>query len=83
MKRDLTPLLPMLKSLINDPDAGRRATAALLLPYVFSPTELPEALAQLARDRAAIVRMSAEAAAKKHCSAVNYARFREIISVKR
>ena len=83
MKRDLTPLLPMLKSLINDPDAGRRATAALLLPYVFSPTELPEALAQLARDRAAIVRMSAEAAAKKHCSAGNYARFREIISVKR
>ena len=79
MKRDLTPLLPLLKPLLNDPDAGRRATAALLLPLVFSPTELPEALAQLSRDPAAIVRMTTEAVAKKHCSAGNYERFRELV----
>ena len=78
MKRDISCLLPLLPQLINDPDSGRRAVAALLLPHTLSPVELPEALAKLAKDPDAVVRMSAEAVAKARCDAGNYARFREL-----
>ena len=78
MKRDLSPLLPMLKSLLYDQNSGRRAVAAILLPHALDPMELPEALAELARDPAAVVRMTAEAVAKARCHGGHYTRFREL-----
>ena len=78
MKRDLTPLLPMLKSLLHDQNSGRRAVAAIILPHALEASELPDALAKLARDHAAVVRMTAEAVAKARCQGGYYARFREL-----
>ena len=82
MKRDVSCLLPLLYQLLKDQDSGRRAVAALLLPHTLSPVELPEALAELAKDPDAVVRMSAEAVAKARCDAGNYARFRELTGKK-
>ena len=82
MKRDVSCLLPLLHQLLRDQDSGRRAVAALLLPHTLSPVELPEALAELAKDPDAVVRMSAEAVAKARCDAGNYARFRELTDKK-
>ena len=78
MKRDLTPLLPMLQSLLHDQNSGRRAVAAIILPHALEASELPDALAKLAKDHAAVVRMTAEAVAKTRCQGGNYARFREL-----
>ncbi len=78
MKRDLTPLLPMLKSLLHDQNSGRRAVAAIILPHALEASELPEALAKLAKDHAAVVKMTAEAVAKARCQGGYYARFREL-----
>ena len=78
MKRDVSPLLPVLKSLLHDQNSGRRAVAAILLPHALDPMELPEALAKLAKDPSAVVRMTAEAVAKARCSEGNYARFRSL-----
>ena len=78
MKRDLTPLIPMLWKLLTDKNSGRRAIAAVILPHALEASELPESLAELARDHAAVVRMTAEAVAKARCQGGYYARFREL-----
>lgn len=82
MRRDLTPLLPLLEQLIYDEDAGRRAIAVLLLPFAIPADKLPEALAEVARDESAIVRMSVENVAKVRCSAANYAKIKDILKQK-
>lgn len=82
MKRDVSVLMPLLDQLLKDPDSGRRAVAALLLPHLLSPVELPEALSILARDPDAVVRMSAEAVAKARCEGGNYAAFRRLTDQK-
>ena len=79
MRRDLTPLLPLLKSLLEDRDAGRRAVAVLMLPYAIPADKLPEALAEVSKDESAIVRMTADNVAKARCSAENYAIFQTLL----
>ena len=80
LKRDVSVLQVLFKDLYNDHDSGRRAIAVLLLPGAVPPGELPEYLAHLARDRAAIVRMTAETIAKMRCSAEAYSRFKALLN---
>lgn len=82
LKRDVSVLQVLFKDLYSDHDSGRRAIAVLLLPGAVPPGELPEYLAHLARDRAAIVRMTAETIAKMRCSAEAYARFKALLDRK-
>lgn len=81
-RRDLTPLLPLLRQLLNDNDAGRRATAALMLPYAIPAEKLSEALAELSKDESAIVKMTADNVAKTRCSAEDYAKFQTLLKRK-
>ncbi len=80
MRQDCSVLLPVLQDLLLDPDAGRRAVAAVIMVFAVPPEELPEYLAKLANDSAAIVRMTAETVAKTRCSEQNYARFRKLVN---
>ena len=82
MRRDLSPLLPLLKQLLADKDAGRRAVAILIIPFAIPANQLPDALAELNKDTSAIVRMTVDTVAKSRCSAENYARFQELIKSK-
>ena len=81
-RRDLTPLLPLLRQLLNDNDAGRRAVAALMLPYAIPADKLSEALAELSKDESAIVKMTADNVAKTRCSAEDYAKFQTLLKRK-
>ena len=78
MRRDLSPLLPLLKQLLADKDAGRRSVAVLMIPFAIPVNQLPEALAEVNKDTSAIVRMTVDNVAKSRCSAENYARFQKL-----
>lgn len=82
MRRDLSPLQPLLKQLLADKDAGRRAIAVLLLPFAIPANQLPEALAEVNKDPSVIVRMTVEIVARNRCSAENHARFQQLIKDK-
>lgn len=82
MRRDLSPLLPLLKQLIDDEDAGRRAAAVLILPFAIPANQLPDALAEMYKDDSAIVKMTTETVAKSRCSAENHDRFQKLIKKK-
>ena len=82
MRRDLSPLLPLLKQLIADEDAGRRAAAVLILPFAIPANQLPDALAEMYKDDSAIVKMTVDTVAKSRCSAGNHARFLQLIQKK-
>ena len=79
MHRDLSPLLPLLKQLLADDDAGRRAVAVLILPFGIPAGKLPEALAEMNKDKSAVVRMTVEIVARNRCSADGYTRFKSLI----
>ncbi len=82
MRRDLSPLLPLLKTLLADDDAGRRAAATLILPFAIPANQLPDALAEMYKDESAIVRMTVKNVAQNRCSAENHARFQQLIKSK-
>ena len=82
MRHDLSPLLPLLKQLVADDDAGRRAAAVLIIPFAIPANQLPDALAEMYKDDSAIVKMTVDAVAKRRCSVENHLRFQHLIRKK-